>query len=411
MKKTLKMLQEDSGAALMMAIFTVTMLMVIATEVMYETNVEFVVSSQNVNQVRAHYAAKAGVEIGLLRLHIYKKVLGMMGSAASQVPMIDMIWKMPFAWPPIVPEDTNSVDKSQIKAKVKTSTMQGTYLSTIDSEGNKIDLSLLANDNPVIVNAVVGQLLAIFTTLVQNDQKFADKHSGEDFQKLVNNIKDYVDADDKSDNGGDEKSLYQNINTQTVQYPPNQPFKTFDELHMVAGMTDEYFDILMPKVTIYGSKSLNVKYAARDLLMAAFNLKPEQADQLIAERDKQDSSIKDEKTFLAFLENLGLRKEDLIDSKTNQPKVNIICQPEFNFRVRSTGSSGKVSREITAIVFDYAKVLAQLKSLQPQPTPTATPPTGQVAAGPTTTPTPTPTPGGQDPTSNDRPNIVYWNEH
>ena len=63
MKKTTAMLKDEGGIAMMMAIFTVTVLMIIATEVMYETNIELIVSSQQVNQLKAHYAAKAGVQI------------------------------------------------------------------------------------------------------------------------------------------------------------------------------------------------------------------------------------------------------------------------------------------------------------------------------------------------------------
>ena len=45
--------KSERGAALMLALFATTLLMVIATEIMYETSVEYVVSTQSVNQVRA----------------------------------------------------------------------------------------------------------------------------------------------------------------------------------------------------------------------------------------------------------------------------------------------------------------------------------------------------------------------
>lgn len=408
-----KLKSDNSGAALMMALFTIVMLWIFATEIMYETNVEFAVSAQAVNQVRAHYAAKAGVDISLLRLHIYRKVIATMGDMAKTLPILDMIWQMPFAWPPLVPAETNSVEKDSIKDTVKKSLMQGNYLATIESESSKIDLSLLATDNPELIKLTVEQLNQLFQSQVQNDEAFARRHNGEDFTKLVNNIKDWVDSDEKSDNGGDEKSLYSNLGDGT-QYPPNQLFKTIQELHLVAGMTDELYNLLVPRVTIYGAAAINVKYASKEVLGAAFGLNEDQSNRLIEERNKSDTAIlKDATSFFNFLESLGVRHENLVDSQTNKPKINILVEPEFNFRIKSIGSSGKVQREITAIVYDYDRVLDQLRSYQPKPTPTPTPPqqttnpANPQVATPTPSPAPSPTPRMPP---NEAPSIVYWNE-
>ncbi len=420
MRKFLATLKNEAGAAMMLAIFTVVMLTIIATEVMYETSVEFVVSSQSVNQVRAHYAAKAGVELSLLRLHIYRKVVAALGETANQMPMLDLIWQMPFSWPPTLPQDISTVDKDQINAAVKASYMEGQYVTTIESESSKIDLTLLAlENNEPMVQQTIDQLVGIFQAKLESDEEFAAKYSGYDFTRLVHNIKDWVDPDDvqSGNQGGDEQSLYQHLNTATVKFPPNQPFKTFEELHLVDGMTDEFYNILLPRVTIYGAKAINVKYASREVLKAAFGLTEDQVDRLIEERSKEDTPIlKDAGSFLDFVASLGVRRENLIDPRTGKPAINILVEPEFNFRIISTGVSGKVQRTITAIVYDYDRVLAQLKSFFPTPTPVPTPPPpggnpGGVPGGPQGGATPTPTPAQQPrQVPNERPNIVYWNE-
>jgi general secretion pathway protein K len=411
MRKTIEMLKNESGAALMMAIFTVTTLMVIATEIMYETSVEYVVSSQVVNQLKAHYAAKAGVQISLLRLHIYRKVVAAMGEdMVKQMPMVDMIWKAPFAWPPILPEGASRTDREEVKAKVKISTMTAQYMATMESEGNKIDLTNLGSESEQLRNVTMKELESIFAKRMQDDEDFAQKHSGEDFHKFVNNIKDWVDADEKNDLGGDERSLYQGFGDSSRFLPPNRPFMTFEELHLVAGMTDEYFKMLLPKITIFGTKAINIKYASKDLIKSLFNLNDEQIGRLLEERDKKDTTIfKDEQTFYQFLQGLGVRIEQFKD-KENKPTIHISFGSEFNFRIKSVGSSGKVQREITAIVYDYDQVLAQLRKLMPQPTATPVP-----GAPPQTVPTPIPTPTpdpkkGSTTVPNESPNIVYWIE-
>lgn len=419
MRKFISAVKNESGAALMLAIFTVVMLTIIATEVMYETSVEFVVSSQSVNQVRAHYAAKAGVEVSLLRLHIYRKAIAALGDTAKQLPMLDMIWQMPFSWPPTLPQDLSTIEKEEINASVKASYMEGQYVTTIESESSKIDLSLLAlENNEALVNQTIEQLLGIFQSKLEGDEEFANKYSGYDFARLINNIKDWIDPDNvqSGNQGGDEQSLYTHLNTESVKFPPNQPFKTFEELHMVDGMTDEFFNILLPRVTIYGAKAINVKYASRDVLKAAFGLTDDQVDRLMEERGREDTQImKDANSFLEYVASLGVRRENLFDARSGKPRINILVEPEFNFRIISTGVSGKVQRTITAIVYDYDRVLAQLKTFSATPTPQPTPPPGG-PGGPGGNPpggavTPTPTPAQRTPPPpNERPNIVYWNE-
>src|SRR5690606_8646905 len=110
------------------------------------------------------------------------------------------------------------------------------YVTTIESESSKIDLSLLAlEDNEALVNQTIEQLVAIFQDKLEHDEEFARKYSGFDFQRLVYNIKDWVDPDNErsGNQGGDEQAPYAHLNTDKVRFPPNQPFKTFEEIHMV----------------------------------------------------------------------------------------------------------------------------------------------------------------------------------
>ena len=62
------LLLNNRGVALLIAIFSLALMILVAMEVSYETNVEYVVASQKVNRLKAYYAAKAGVELSLLRV-------------------------------------------------------------------------------------------------------------------------------------------------------------------------------------------------------------------------------------------------------------------------------------------------------------------------------------------------------
>jgi general secretion pathway protein K len=408
-KKTISMLKQESGVALMMAIASVTLLMVIATEVMYETGVELVVSSQAVNQLKAHYAAKAGVQLSLLRIHAYKKAAAMAG---SQVPtsMLDPIWQMPFAWPPVLPEDTSAVEKDQVQAAVKASKMQGNYFVTIESEGGKLDVNDLASPSKVIADSTRQQLLQMVQSKMENDETFAEKNRGLDFSKVLDNITDWIDEDKTQKSGsGDESALYPDRGTNEF-IPPNSAFKTLEELHMVAGMTDELYDLLAPRLTVFGTKGVNVNYAAKDVLMGLSpQITEERASRIIEDRAKPERGpFKDENDFIQYLGTIGITGNPF-KGENDQTTVPLLFGSEFNFRIRSTGRAGRVQREITAVTYDFDRVKDQLKKNMPTPTPTPPDPNA-----PPPTATPTATPGGNTSTPakvpNEQPNIVYWNE-
>ena len=415
LRRSLSSLKRDTGAALLMAIFCVTMLMVIATEVMYETNVELAVSAQSVNTVKAHYAATAAVEISLLRIFIYRKAASMVGDSPIR-SMLDPIWQMPFTWPPAVPPATNSVDKDEIKQAVKASSMQGTYLATIEAESAKLDINDLGSPLKGIVDNTRARLMDIFQSKITNDEAFEKKYRSYDFKLLIGNLKDWVDEDKVTDDGAQESSKYQDMgdsSSTTATYPPNQSFKTLQEIHMVAGMTDELYDALIPNITIYGSMGININYAAKNILMSLdpVQFTEERVAKLMAARsDPNRGPFKDDKDFLAYTETLGIRDTWYKDDK-GQPKVLLLFDSEYNFRVRATGQSGKVSRDITAIVYDFNRVKSRLKTLNDQMKPPVAP-TPAVPGGALPAPTPAPTTAKKDTDTvpNERPNIVYWNE-
>ncbi len=430
MKKTISMLKDESGIALMMAIFTVTVLTIIATEVMYETNVELIVSSQAVNQLKAHYAAKAGVEISLLRIQIYRKAAALVGSAIP-ASTLDPIWQMPFAWPPIVPKETSLVDKGEIKKAVKESKMQGQYFATIESEGSKIDINDLDSPSKIMSDSTRQQILEIFQSKMDNDEDFQAHHRGDDFGQIVDNITDWIDADKvgRGKTGGDESALYPDRGTELI--PPNTPFKTLDELHMVAGMTDELFDLLKTRITIYGTKGVNVNYAKKDVLMSlSSQITDERADKIIEDRGKKERGpFKDQQDFTQYLDTIGISGDPFKD-KDGKATVLLLFDPEFNFRIRSTGQAGRVQREITAIVYDTDQVTSRLKDFLAQQKAASAPPGGALtpatdpnypglsqdeiakrqaalkAAGGGAATTKKATPK----VPNAQPNVVYWNE-
>jgi general secretion pathway protein K len=426
--KSLQNMKSERGAALMLALFATTLLMVIATEIMYETSVEYVVSTQSVNQVRAYWSARAGIEMSLLRIHIFKQAQSLGASALPDPSLLDEIWRQPFLWPPPIPNDTSVADKDSIQKAIKASDLtllKASYFTTIEAEGAKVDINDLGSPSKIMSEAAKNQLLALFQQKIENDEEFQRRFRGFNFQEVINNIADWVDADNESRNSGSERDLYSDRGTETKFLPPNQPFRTLQELHLVAGVTDEIYDLLIPAITLYGGKGINVNQAGKETLRAfGPQFTDERIDKILADRkDPRRGPFKDEKDFLQYLNSIGISGNPF-ESK-DEAKTPLVFEPESNFRIHSTGKAGQAQSDIVAVVYDVDKMRERLeKALVEQATKGATDPAAADPAGTggATGADGSKPPGATDPAKKDdkstssasaplrRPRIVYWNE-
>lgn len=348
--------KNQKGVAIILAIFTTTIILFLVMEVSYQTNVEYIVNANSINRLKAYYAAKAGLDFSLLRIKIYQKMNQQFGSQipAAQKKLLDLIWSFPFAWPPLLPEEMNSVDKDLIKKTVKESKLDGTFRTDIFDEGSKIDINDLDSPSTAIKESTQKLILGLFESKKESDENWAKTHDGEEYKKLINNIIDWMDRDQNSLNGGDERSLYEDFlhkQDTDAAFPPNRSFRTVDELRLVAGMTDEYFQILKNSITVYGMKGINPNYASREVIQSLdASITDEIAGEILKHRDPMGGSpFTSAKEFWDFLFEKGAR----VDIK-KQESIPLIFDKVSNFKIRSVGDYGGQTREIEAIVFDIS---------------------------------------------------------
>ncbi|MGZ5279284.1 MAG: general secretion pathway protein GspK [Pseudobdellovibrionaceae bacterium] len=346
--------KNQKGVALLIAVFTVVIITYLVSEILYDTNVEYIVNSQAVNRLKAYYAAKSGLQISLLRIKIYNKVQKQVGGQLpeAQKKLLEMIWQFPLSWPPMIPEEASGVDKDMIKDKVKESAMDAVYVTSISDEGSKIDLNDLGSPSKGLREITKKLLMQIFENRMKNDEAWARTSEGIEYEKVINNMIDWVDGDSVGSSGSDERSPYGNITTEKP-YPPNRSFRTVDEIRMVAGMTDDIFDMLRDRVTVYGTRAINPNHATGEVLKALdVSLNDEVITKILTRRNDPDKGpFKDEKDFWGFVNAEGGNV-----SEEAQKAIPLVFTQVTNFRIRSTGEFGGANREIEAVVFDFSNV-------------------------------------------------------
>lgn len=355
------------GVAIIMAIAAILLITTFATELVYESNVEYIVNSQNLNRLKSYYAAKSGVKLSLLRIKLYQTAQSQFGQQLGDSPMLDEIWRFPFAWPLPAPDELNAVDKDAFAKATKESSMDASYMVTIEDEGSKIDINDLASPSKALREATAQQLLNVFEQKKLDDEEFNREYANFRFNELVISIRDWMSDINSSEKGGDKRSSYSEMNSLAGgqdYYPPNRGFRTLAELHMVPGMTDVFYRILEPRITIYGMKGINPNLASREVLKSLDpGMTDEVVDEIIKRRGDQNlggpfkcDQNGGSEDFWGFAQQRGARLMG------NTQSIPLTCEKAINFKIRSTGQFATAAREITAVVLDLNKVAEKVDS-------------------------------------------------
>ncbi len=395
LRQLLHPVRNNRGMALMVAISAVALMVYIATEVMYDTTVEYNVNAQELNRLKAYYSARGAVELGMLRVKVYQQVKNQLGENAKNIPFLDQIWNFPFQWPfPAAlleePEEEKEEDEKSL--------FDTEYSLIISDEGSKIDLNDLNSPAEELRKNAEKLLLNIFEERILNDENFRRQYGTFKFQDLINHMKDWMSDKWISQAGGDKRVQYADFQSQEL--PPNRAFRTIGELRLLPLMDDTLFELLQSRVTIYGLKGVNPNTATASVLRSLDpGITKDIAEKVITQREKTPFASAEQ--FFTFLLQEGARLE-VRDAKD----LPLTFETLTSFRITAEGRFGNVSRTITAIVTDINGTASRIKEFtdkqnqannpNPNPNPNANPnppkkPTQTLPKGP--------------------PRIVYWYEN
>lgn len=402
-----KRLGNNKGIAIITAILALAFLTYLATEVTYDATVEYAVNSQQLKRLKAYYAARAGVEVSLLRIKAYQKVTQNLGKDAQNFPMINMIWQFPLQWPLVLPDanpNMSLTDKAALEESKEGSFFDATFDTQISDEGSKIDLNDLVSPSKVLRENARRQLLNAFQQEVENNQRFEALYRNYRFEELINQIADFMSSQRASLNGGDKAAAYND--TDYRGYPPNRAFRTLSELRVIPMMEEELFKIIESRATVFGLKGINPNTATKDVLMSLdISITAEIADRLIKRRenDAEGGLFKSPDDFWSAVESFGGR------ISTDKAQIPIVTDSLTSFRIKSTGIYSNVRSQIEVIVVDFDQVATRLADFVKKENQQASPPPGP-GGQPLPAPAPAPAPA-QAQSKQGPPRIVYWVEY
>ncbi len=384
----------------------------IAAEIAKDSAIEYVVNTQDLKKLKAYYAAKNSLEIALLRVKIFQQ--------ASKLPLpdgfktqLDQLWQFPLEWPLPIGALSTGLAQEEMEETTEEALFDGAFIQQIMDEGSKFDINDLASPSKSLREVSKRQLLTVFQSKIESDEDFRQNHQNFRFEELVNRIQDWMSEKNTSENGGDKRDPFRSLGE---GYPPNRGFRTIDELRLVPGMTEEFYQLLAPQITIYGMKAINPNTANEKVLKSLDSGITNEAIKEALERrsdpDKGGPFKGDAKAcredFKSFVVSRGSRVKD-----EEFDKIPFLCDKVTSFRIRAEGRSsslpGAVKSVITVVIMDSNRAANQIKSFLKEENKANLPPVQPGQNPPQTGPTAVAPP--QEPLPKGRPRIVYYQEN
>ncbi|MBI2711856.1 MAG: general secretion pathway protein GspK [Bdellovibrio sp.] len=427
--KPAKIGRDSSGIALFMVLAAIAMLTVLVSEFTYVSQVNQTIAFGALDEAKAHYLAKSGLKISLLRLKAYQQVKALianMGKGATQgVPrgMIEKIWSFPFFYPipTSIPGISNS-DKDLINKFQKESGLDGKFSATIESESQRFNINFIVpgyapmpspsaspspsptptpgaaptpnptspaptpspapSFDPEAARQSLSTLLGtILNQKFEEDQDFAANYRDLRLEDLVDNIAAWADR------------LYDRRTTSNRDKIPMKraPFYSITELHFLANIDDDLYRLFTPVLTVSPTAGINVNTIDDFTLKALVpQMVKEERAEFFKFRDdpESDNSFREPEAFFKYLQgsvSLFRDQYSLDQFKGDLQKRNInIVTDETYFKITVRASVNSATRTIEAWV--------TLGS--PDPTASAGGPSGRTAGAPPSVVGPGPNPGG-----------------
>ena len=173
---------------------------------------------------------------------------------------------------------------------------------------------------------------------------------------------------------------------------------------MVAGMKDDFYKILAQRITVFGTKGINVN-TAPDLVIKSLadDIDDEKMTKINERRTNPEKGgpFRDDEDFYSFMRSIGVNTQKIEELGTL-----LLYDAEFNFRIISAGKFANTRKEITAVTFDVDNISPALSKMliekdkkenPPPPPPVAPPPSGDKTKKSYKAP-------------KGRPRVVYWQE-
>ncbi|MBM4391622.1 MAG: general secretion pathway protein GspK [Deltaproteobacteria bacterium] len=373
------------GIALIVVTAALMILTTLVVDIDFGTRVRFIAATHNRDSTQAYWIANSGMSLmrlvlmGNKQLNDYVKSNSTLKTyfAESGLPTNDLLLTyLPFintgllrmmfvgggdldedevteyAQTGELSEETVQESRQGGSSKFKNRNFldfEGDFSAEANGEDCKINISGLANHEDPITEDPIYEMLEALMSGEENEMWLRERNLRP--EELVGNLADWVDSDSTvaSGAGSYEDNYYNRLDSPYMA--KNAPFDSMDEIRLVEGWQDAVFERWGDKITIYGSKKINIACTDQEVIKMMLRAwggisTDAEAEYVLQglEQWKADGNVistcNDFKN--AVQEKAGITMDE--DFSTYCTSKNTV------YTVKSTGSVGDVMVTITAVI-------------------------------------------------------------
>ena len=378
--------KDRSGIALLVVIAALMFMVTLVTDIDFGTRVRFVASAHTRDASQSYWIANSGVSVMRLVLMGNKQMgkyltskgnseictmVSTMGMSCNDpllsfLPFVNTgLMRMMFAGNGSLDEEEveQYASDGQLSEEVSEESREsggrfgdknfldfdGDFSASAEGEDCKINISGLSKHKEPLQDDPVYKMLESLMAGEENETWLRERDLTA--LELVGNLADWVDADStvSSGNGSYEDNFYNRLESPYLS--KNAAFDSKDEIRLVEGWQDEVFERWADKLTIYGSKKINISCTDTEvvkMMLRAYGglTNDAEVDSAVSKlaQWKTDGNVimscPDFKRALSEYGGITLTA----DFDTNCTSKNTV------YTVTSTGSVGDVLVTITAVV-------------------------------------------------------------
>ncbi len=305
----------EKGVVLIIVIIVIAILSTLVVDFVYSTHIDYEITINNVRDIRSKYIAKSGVNVVKAAL-----ISNDLEELAGQVSNFTSI----------------SANDSQGNWSLSVSSFpvgEGFVSITVNDERSKININALVNQSTNQVDfQVLTELVELFRYLEVDDGE-ADIF----IPSLINWLDhDVQNTQNDQDPRGATASYYS-----TLQNPyriKDGPLDSLDEIKLIQGMSQDFFNSVEPYLTIYPrTKQISFSTASKPVIIAA--LKAAQVSAIEEQGENNTDDLKDEVAEEIADEIISERAEDSIITRSETRRI--VIDVDSTIRI-SAGLSGVV---------------------------------------------------------------------
>ena len=340
MSNNLKKSRSEEGIVLIIVLIVIAILTTLVVDLMYFTQIDIEISSNTRDELKSRYIAKSGVYViaGTLKNEPLEKITTFASNFGDQVGDSEGYWTIQI---PFLPFGDGSLS-----------------IKVID-ERSKINLNALVSQTTNVVDQqVLAELNELFRMLGVDENK-----SSLFISSLTNWLDRPISGKPNDQNTGGAKADYY-AGLENPYQIKDGPLDSIEEIRMIHGMDDEFFNLIKDYITVYPAdtrnerpdKKINFSTAPKIVIKAAVKASAVSTGTGLKQDSGSPEDVDDDTAELIAEAVIEARKDDPIVNINKVKKiVDTIGDIDPTLNIKS-GLSGVVLSTGNSDVFSLTSV-------------------------------------------------------